>query len=360
MAASLLSGSISYAAKNSPTLRKVRAGDTIYSLMRNAGFSDEQRGATARANVLPSNFVLSLGDIYGVSTNSNRTELKFFDKYHDISYVFWREGATAGASKVPAYFTRKVFTAQGTVQGSILQSIVNKVGDELVAYRFLDAYVLEYNLQKTVARGAPFKITYEKLYDGQNFIRYGEVLRTEITVNDRRIVRQYMPLQDGGGLFVGPNLRTDNRMFYAPVDNIRVSSLFQPRRYHPVKHLRRAHEGMDFALPEGSNVYAAQSGTVLRIGRNRAAGRFIVLRHSSGYESYYNHMSAQNARLSAGSRVNAGDIIGKIGSTGYSTSPHLHFAVKKNGRFIDPVFLIRSYAYSQRAQVSRLIAKVTE
>lgn len=360
MAASLLSGLSEAQAKKNPSIRQVRSGDTIYSLMRNAGFSDEQRGATARANILPSNFVLSLGDQYMVSNNSGRVEMKFFDKHKDIAYLFWREArGTAGASKVPAYFTRKVLTAQGTVQGSILQSIANKVGDELVAYRFLDAYVLEYNLQKSVERGAPFKITYEKLYDGQNFIRFGEVLRTEIFVGGRKVVRQLMPL-DGGAIFVGPNIRSDNRMFYAPVDTIRVSSLFQPRRYHPIRRFRRAHEGIDFEQPEGANVYAVQSGTVLRIGRNRAAGKFVVLRHANGYESYYNHLSAHNTRLRAGSRVNTGERIGLIGTTGYSTKPHLHFAVKKYGRFIDPVFLVRGYAFHQRTQASRLIAKVTE
>ncbi len=328
--------------------------------MRNAGFTDEQRGATARANVLPTNFVLSLGDQYMTANNDGRSELKFFDKHNDIAYVFWRDSkGSAGASKVAASFTRKVLTVQGTVQGSILQSIADKVGDELVAYRFLDAYVLEYNLRKTVARGAPFKITYEKLYDGQDFIRYGEVLRTEIEVSGRKIVRQLMPL-DGGATFVGPNIRSDNRFFFSPVDTIRVSSLFQPRRFHPTRHFFRAHEGMDFEQPEGANVYAAQSGTVLRIGRNRAAGRFIVLRHENGYETYYNHMSAQAARLQAGSRVNAGERIGLVGTTGYSTKPHLHFAVKKHGRFIDPAFLVRGYAFHQRAQASRLIAKVTE
>ncbi|MEK6553737.1 MAG: M23 family metallopeptidase, partial [Bdellovibrionota bacterium] len=272
----------------------------------------------------------------------------------------WTDGRQAGANKKSASFTKKVYTTRGKVKGSIVASINQKVGDELTAYRFLDAYVLEYNVQKQVQRNAEFKITYEKLFDGANFIRFGEVLRTELELDGRRVVRQFVPFEEGGGIYVGPEFKSENRKFYSPVDYIRISSLFQPRRFHPIRKFRRAHEGIDFELNEGAPVFAVQSGRVIRMGRNRAAGRFAVVRHENGYESYYNHMSAHAPRLAIGSYLNAGDKIGAIGCTGYCTKPHLHFAIKKNGRFIDPIFLIKGYAYHQRREASRLIAKASQ
>jgi murein DD-endopeptidase MepM/ murein hydrolase activator NlpD len=325
--------------------------------MRAVGFTEDHRKAAIRGNVLPSNYTLSIGDVYRHTKIGQRTELRFFDR--EKAYVFWRDGQKAGADKKEASFTKKVYTAAGKVNGSIVASINSKVGDELTAYRFLDAYVLEYNLSKQVQRNADFKITYEKLYDGANFIRYGEVLRTELEIDGRRVVRQFVPFDEGGGIYIGPELRSENRTFYAPVDYIRISSLFQPRRFHPIKKYRRAHEGIDFELNEGAPIFAVQSGRVLRIGRNKGAGRFIVIRHANGYESYYNHMSRHANRLTAGSYVKAGDLVGAIGCTGYCTKPHLHFAIKKNGRFIDPIFLIKGYAYHQRREASRLIAKAS-
>lgn len=324
--------------------------------MRSAGFTEDNRGAAIRDNVLPSNYVLSLGDIYKVEKNKKRTELIFFDQ--TAHYVFWKDNAAAGADRRPASYSRKVLTTSGRVRGSILQSIADKVGDELTAHRFLDAYVLEYNLKRDVQRNASFKITYEKLYDGPHFIRYGEVLRTELELDGRTVVRQFVPLDDGGGVFVGPGSRSENRRFYSPVNNVRISSLFQPRRFHPIKKYRRAHEGIDFELREGSPVFAVQSGRIIRIGRNRGAGKFIVVRHDSGYESYYNHLSEQTRRLAIGTRVSVGERIGAIGCTGYCTKPHLHFAIKKNGRFIDPIFLIRGYAYHQRQEAAKQIAQI--
>jgi murein DD-endopeptidase MepM/ murein hydrolase activator NlpD len=348
-----------YAGKEQANLAKVRSGDTIYSLLRNHGFTDDHRRKSFSDNVLPSNFVLAPGDLFKVTKNSSRTELRFFDRNADIAFLFWRQGKESGAQRVRQKFNKKVAKAEGVINGSLVESINRKVNDELLAYRFMDAYVLDYKLTKELQRGAKFKITYEKVYDGSQFIRHGEVLATELELNGRLIKREFIELKNGG-IFVDHNLSRENRPFYAPVDYVSISSLFQPRRYHPIRKMRRAHEGIDFEIAEGSNIYSVQSGTVIRLGRNRGAGKFVVIRHANGYESYYNHLSAHALNLSIGDYVKNGQLIGYIGCTGYCTKPHLHFAIRKGGRFIDPIFLIRGYAYNQRDQVSRLVANVSK
>jgi murein DD-endopeptidase MepM/ murein hydrolase activator NlpD len=345
------------AAKEQATLNKVRAGDTIYSLLKTQGFSEDHRRSCFQTPILPTDFVLAPGDLYKVSKIAGRTELRFFDRTKDLSYLFWRDAKAAGAAKTPQKYTRKIATAEGEINGSIIESINRKVGDELVAYRFMDAYILDYKLQKEVRRGAKFKLTYEKVYDGAQFIRYGEVLRTELEIDGRNVVREFVSLKNGG-IFFDPRVSRDNRPFYAPVDLVRISSLFQAHRFHPIRRMRRAHEGIDFEIGEGANIYAAQAGTVIRMGRNHAAGKFIVIRHANGYETYYNHMSSHYANINPGDFVKNGQLIGFIGCTGHCTKPHLHFAVRRGGRFIDPIFLIRGYAYNQRDQISRMFAQV--
>jgi len=84
------------------------------------------------------------------------------------------------------------------------------------------------------------------------------------------------------------------------------------------------------------------------MGKTRAAGKYVVIKHSKTYTSYFNHMSEIDNSLHVGKNVPAGVRLGAIGCTGYCTLPHLHFAVKKNGRFVDPGPLVRSYPFEYR------------
>lgn len=336
---------------------KVVSGDTVYSILKRHGFNDNQRNAAVGSKLIPKDFVLSPGDTYRVSKGDakGRTEIRFFSKKSPTAFVFWRQGENSGSDQLVIKYDKRVVNATGRIRGSLIESISKAVGDDLVAYRFMDAFLLDYNLPKVLQKNAPFSITYEKLYDQGQFVRYGEVLRAEIEIAGETVVRDFRQLKKGG-IFLNSKNDHATRPFYAPVDYISISSLFQPRRFHPIKKYRRAHEGIDFELPEGAPVYSVSGGTVVRIGRNRAAGNFIVVRHANGYESYYNHLSFL-ARLNPGSQIDTGTQIGGIGCTGYCTKPHLHFAIKRHGRFVNPINLVRSYSYGQRHDVGRLLAR---
>jgi len=335
---------------------KIKSGDTVYSILRRHGFNDNQRNAALGNISIPKDFVLSPGDLYSVlkDTKSGRTEIKFFNKKTPTAFTFWRQGQNAGAKQAKVKYDTQVVTVTGRIKGSLVESISRAVGDELIAYRFMDAFLLEHNLPRVLQKNAEFLITFEKKFYRGKLIRLGEVLRAEVEVGNQRRSRDFKQLKNGG-VFLNPDNDYSDRPFYAPVDYIRISSLFQPRRLHPVKKKIRAHEGIDFELPEGEPVYAVNGGSIVRIGRNRAAGKYVVIRHAGGYESYYNHLS-QLARLVVGQKVAAGTYVGDIGCTGYCTKPHLHFAIKKNGRFVNPISLVRNYSYGQKADIRQLLA----
>ena len=99
------------------------------------------------------------------------------------------------------------------------------------------------------------------------------------------------------------------------------------------------HNGIDISTDTGTPVKAARAGTVIRIGEDARSGKFIVLHHTGGYESYYCHLSSILA--SQGDAVSRGQIIALSGTTGRATGPHLHFAVKKAGEFVDPLPLLK-------------------
>lgn len=107
-------------------------------------------------------------------------------------------------------------------------------------------------------------------------------------------------------------------------------------RIHPIYKISKFHYGMDFTAPEGTEVYATGNGVVTLVqSSQRGLGKHIVIDHGFGYQSVYGHLSSFNVRV--GQRVQRGDVIGQVGSTGLSVADHLHYEIKLNGMNVDPV-----------------------
>lgn len=122
--------------------------------------------------------------------------------------------------------------------------------------------------------------------------------------------------------------------FEAPVRNHAINSPFGLRRLPG--QAARNHEGVDIAAPQGTGVYVAAEGSVLRTGYDPAGyGRFVEIRHPNGMTTLYGHLSRLD--VASGDRVKTGARIGLVGSTGRSTGPHLHFEVRRGERQINPV-----------------------
>jgi len=129
-----------------------------------------------------------------------------------------------------------------------------------------------------------------------------------------------------------PTLERGATEFVWPVHGP-ISSPFGPR-IHPIYGAPSFHTGIDIAVPEGTPVRAAASGTVTFAGWYEGFGVLVVIDHGNGYESYYAHLS--KLLVSAGQSVSAGDVIALSGNTGLSTGPHLHFEVRYFGTPVDP------------------------
>jgi len=120
---------------------------------------------------------------------------------------------------------------------------------------------------------------------------------------------------------------------FMPADIESMSSGFGYRR-DPFTGRSAMHSGLDFAAPYGAPIHAAAAGTVSFVGSKSGYGRVVEIRHGNGLMTRYAHMSRWQAKK--GDKVAAGDVIGKIGSTGRSTGPHLHFEVRMNDRAVNP------------------------
>ena len=125
----------------------------------------------------------------------------------------------------------------------------------------------------------------------------------------------------------------------SPVPFARISSRFNPRRRHPVLKKIRPHNGVDFAAPTGTPVFAPYHGVVEKIGRKGPSGNHVIIRHEGDIVTGYAHLSRFATGLKPGQKVRTRQVIGYVGSTGRSTGPHLHFSAKKRGKYIDPLSL---------------------
>ena len=128
-----------------------------------------------------------------------------------------------------------------------------------------------------------------------------------------------------------------NRGFHFPLRHFQVSSPFGPR-VNPVTGKAGIHGGLDLAAPEGSEVYAVKNGTVAAIGEDQVLGKYIILSHENNMASFYGHLSAVSTSVHA--EVQSGSLIGRVGTTGQSTGPHLHFEIRQDGQSRDPASLL--------------------
>lgn len=124
-----------------------------------------------------------------------------------------------------------------------------------------------------------------------------------------------------------------------PVENGKYTSLFG-YRINPITGKISFHTGIDIASPEGTDIHAAYSGKVTKIGEDSRAGKYILLSHDDGFATFYCHCSEISAE--EGDEIKQGQVIAKVGSTGWSTGPHLHFEIRKNNIRYNPIAVLEN------------------
>jgi murein DD-endopeptidase MepM/ murein hydrolase activator NlpD len=223
-------------------------------------------------------------------------------------------------------------------------------GDKLVIKPFNPVLDVVIELDNTVVESIPFKIEYQKvnnLYKNQKkIITEGSEGQKEVSYNITLLngyqkslkVKNEKTVKEPVNAIVQIGTRTmafkGGRINYGVVSGKRISS-FYGYRIHPITGRRRFHDGLDIAANHGNGVYAYTGGKVVETGWNGGYGNCILINHGNGLKTRYAHLSKISVRI--GQRVETGDKIGTVGSSGNSTGPHLHFEVIKNGRTQNPL-----------------------
>jgi len=221
--------------------------------------------------------------------------------------------------------------ARGAVVGSFYMSAIEAGATPAVAGEAIKALAERSDLNRDLAEGGQFILGYQSDpltgHSSARFVRViasnGEALQLFRFKNGQGSWKWVDAEGHGGG----------QAMLRTPVDATRISSGFGMRR-HPLLGYSRMHQGIDFAAPTGTAVVAAGDGIVSEAGWSGGYGRVIQIRHAAGWSSQYGHLSALS--VARGQTVHQGQLIGRVGSTGLSTGPHLHFELRQAGKPVDP------------------------
>ncbi|EJW11004.1 Peptidase M23/M37 [Rhodovulum sp. PH10] len=196
-------------------------------------------------------------------------------------------------------------------------------------------YSYDVDFQRKVQVGDSFEVVYEGEDDPAG---HTEVLYANLTVGgETKAVYRFRSPDDGQVDYYDESGKSARKFLVRkPVSNGIMRSGFGVRR-HPILGYTKMHTGIDWAAPMGTPIYAAGSGTIVREGWESGYGKFILLRHANGYETAYGHMSAYAKGTREGEQVRQGQVIGFVGSTGLSTGSHVHYEIRINGRYVDPM-----------------------
>lgn len=221
------------------------------------------------------------------------------------------------------------------VIGSTLAETISVIGiSPEVTNRFVDIFAWQIDFQR-LQRGDRFKLWYEEQVVEGASIGIGNILG--IYFEHASQPYYAIPFDQGGGTdyfdYEGHSLR--KALLKYPIEFTRISSRFNPRRFHPVAKVFRAHRGTDLAAPAGTPIRSVGDGAVLEARYNGNNGNYVRIRHNDTYTTQYLHMSRIATGIRPGQRVAQGEVIGFVGSTGLATGPHLCYRFWKNGVQVD-------------------------
>ena len=222
-------------------------------------------------------------------------------------------------------------------QNSLAAALDNSGERIELALGMADVFSGEIDFNSDLQPGDRYRVLVERHTREGKLSGYGPILAAEF-VNDGRTLKAVRFTPEGGSpAYYDEQGRSLKRFFLkSPLKfEPRITSRFSSSRKHPILGYARAHNGVDYYAPMGAPVNSVAPGVVTLAGWTGGGGRTVKVRHPNGYDTEYLHLSAIAVR--AGQRISQGDLVGRVGKTGLATGVHLHYGLKKNGRYVNPV-----------------------
>ena len=226
------------------------------------------------------------------------------------------------------------------ITNSLYADGINNNIPNQILIKLIQLFSFDLDFQRDIRKDTQVSVSYEKIFT-KNKSKYffGDIQYARVTIKNNTL-EYFKFLTDDGFVdyFNREGKNVKKSILKTPLDGARLSSNFGMRK-HPISGFNKMHKGIDFAAPKGTPVYAGGNGVIERAGVNGGYGKYIRIRHNNEYKTAYAHLSGFKKGISKGVRVNQGEIIGYVGSTGKSTGPHLHYEIIYQNKQINPLTL---------------------
>lgn len=320
---------------------QIRSGDNPAAILDALGFSarEAERITRVSATVLDPTKLRAGMCYYTFTTQDSVAAIRYmaFAKSLTDYAVIDLSGDSVRAYEFNKPVSIKRHYAEGTITSSLWNVMKEKGADPLLALKLSDVFAWQIDFFD-VKEGDSFRVMYDVAYiDDTTALSIASIGGAVLTHQGKAFtaipftqdsVFEYFDLE-------GNSLR--KAFLKAPLDFFRITSRFSNARFHPILKRYRAHHGVDYAAPVGTPVKSIGAGTVVAKGYMGGGGNTLKVKHNSVYTTSYMHLSRYAKGIQVGSRVEQGQVIGYVGSTGLSTGPHLDFRVYKNGQAINPL-----------------------
>jgi len=333
-----------------------RPGESAATLLQRLGVSDPQAQSFLRRDPVARRVfegrpgkmidarVLDDGSLVGlVARYPAEGELR---QTHFTRLVVERDPVAGWRASVDlAALESRILLGSGTLRSTLSAAGEAAGVPSPVTAQIAEIFAGEIEGPRALRRGDSFSVIYEVLTADDEPVVWnrgtGRVLAAELVSGGRTLQALWFVGRDGRGGYFGPDGQSLRRSFLAspvPAEFSRVTSGFG-MRMHPILRRLRKHEGVDFSAPVGTPVSVVGDGVVEFAGTQSGFGKLVIVRHSRNRHTLYAHLSRIDVKR--GQRVAQGQLIGAVGSTGWSTGSHLHFEFHVNGTPKDPEVVAR-------------------
>ncbi|MDX9722781.1 MAG: M23 family metallopeptidase [Myxococcota bacterium] len=318
---------------------RVQRNQTIFVTLRNRGIAPARIHPLIEAMSTVFDFRRSKpGDQYEarLDLDGNLIEFRYQCSPEEIYLA-----RLVGDRYVPERVEIPKETRRERVSGVITTSLFkgfSAIGEKgELAQAFMDLFVYDFDFGSDARPGDRFTVLVDKVYLDGAFYKYGKVLAAQYETPSQSLSAFYFG-DDESGEFYDYDGRPLRRMFLkAPILNCKITSYFSKRRFHPILKRYRPHYGIDWACPTGTPILAAADGVVTFAAWKGGNGNLLVIEHDNGYVSLYAHLKNFARGIEKGSKVRQHQVVAYLGNTGISTGPHLHYGLRKDGVYVDPL-----------------------
>lgn len=249
------------------------------------------------------------------------------------------DGEAFVASKRQVVIETKRVPIDVAVRSSLYEAMTEAGEDPTLAVDIAEVFAWDLDFYRDVRAGDRIRIVVDKVYARGKLLRYGDIygVRYEGAVVGTRRLMRYTTILGDTSYFDERGTSAKKPFLKTPLKFVHVTSHFGSRA-NPLSGFQQNHLGVDLAAEIGTPVWAVGDGIVTSVIHNDpGGGNFVFVRHTNGYETGYLHLSRFAPGLSVGTRVSQKQVIAFTGNTGMSTGPHLHYAMKRGGHYINPL-----------------------